>query len=224
METRNIRVMIADDHLLYRSGLRSLLKQQKNVEIVGEADNGQDLLRRTIELTPDVILTDLSMPGMDGAMVTREIIRRKISSRVIVLSAFGREEPILKTLEAGALGYVLKSADALEITDAIRSAYHHKPYFCKEITEMLTDIVSRKHPLPLQAHICFSEREKEIMRLICKECTSKEIASRMRLSKRTVEGHRTRIMDKIGAKSIAGVITFAVERGIYKKPAADLPA
>jgi DNA-binding NarL/FixJ family response regulator len=164
------------------------------------------------------------MPGMDGAMVTREIMRRKINTRVIVLSAFGREEPILKTLEAGAMGYVLKSADAAEITDAIRTVYHHKPYFCKEITEMLTDIVSRKHPLPIQAHIYFTEREKEIIRLICKECTSKEIASRMRLSKRTVEGHRTRIMDKIGAKSIAGIITFAVERGIYRKPSEEAPA
>lgn len=216
MEKRNIRVIIADDHILYRSGLRSLLTQIKNIEVVGEASNGQELVRRSIELTPDIILTDIGMPIMDGALATKEIARRKLGCRIIVLSAHGREEPILKMLEAGALGYVLKSAEAEEISDAIRAVYQHKPYFCREITEKLTEIVSRNYQMPPLIDISFTDREKEIIKLICRECTSKEIASAMGLSKRTVEGHRTRIMDKIGAKSIAGVITYALEKGIYK--------
>lgn len=216
MEKRNIRVMIADDHVLFRNGLRSLLSQIKNVELVGEAVNGQDLVRRSIELSPDVILTDIGMPIMDGVVATKEIARRKIGSRVIVLSAHGKEEPILKMLEAGALGYVLKSAESEEISDAINAVYRNKPYFCREITEKLTEIVSKNYQLP-PADICFTDREKEIMRLICKESTSKEIAFKLNLSKRTVEGHRTRIMDKIGAKSIAGVITYALGHGIYKR-------
>jgi DNA-binding NarL/FixJ family response regulator len=216
MEKRNIRVLIADDHVLYRNGLRNLLVQIKNIELVGEAANGQELVRRSIELTPDVILTDIGMPVMDGVVATKEISRRKLGSRIIVLSAHGKEEPILKMLEAGALGYVLKSADADEISEAIRTVYHHKPYFCREITEKLTEIVSKNYQMPPQADISFTDREKEIMRLICREYTSKEIAHALNLSKRTVEGHRTRIMDKIGAKSIAGIITYALERGIYK--------
>jgi DNA-binding NarL/FixJ family response regulator len=217
MLQRNIRVMIADDHVLFRNGLRNLLSQIKNVEIVGEAVNGQELVRRSIELLPDVILTDIGMPVMDGVMATKELARRKINNRVIVLSAHGKEEPILKMLEAGALGYVLKSADSDEISEAISTVYRHKPYFCREITEKLTEIVSKNYYLPPQPEIEFTDREKEIIRLICRECTSKEIAYTLCLSKRTVEGHRTRIMDKVGAKSIAGIITYAVERGIYKR-------
>ncbi|MEO7530147.1 MAG: response regulator transcription factor [Sediminibacterium sp.] len=216
MEKRNIRVLIADDHVLYRNGLRSLLTQIKNIEVIGEAANGQELVRRSIELTPDVILTDIGMQPMDGAVAAKEITRRKLGCRIIVLSAYGKEEPILKMLEAGALGYVLKSADTDEISEAIRTVYNHKPYFCREITEKLTEIVSRNYQTPPQADICFTDREKDIIRLICRESTSKEIAFTLNLSKRTVEGHRTRIMDKIGAKSIAGIITYALERGIYK--------
>ncbi len=217
MEKRKIRVIIADDHMLFRSGLRTLLHQLGNIDIVGEAINGQDLLKRSIELTPDVILTDIGMPIMDGVIATKEIARRKLGSRIVVLSAFGKEEAILKMLEAGALGYVLKTADCEEISEAISTVYHHKPYFCKEIAERLTEIVTKNYQLPPSPDVHFTEREREIMRLICKECTSKEIAYTLSLSKRTVEGHRTRIMDKVGAKSIAGVIRYAVEKGVWKK-------
>lgn len=217
MENKCIKVLIADDHGVFRTGLRVLLSQLRNVEVIGEAVNGQELVRRTSELSPDVILTDIGMPIMDGIAATRELCRRKTGSRVIVLSAHDREEPILQMLEAGALGYVLKSADTLEISEAISTVYHHKPYFCKEVTDRLTEIVSRNYQSPVRSDAHFTDREKEIMRLICNEFTSKEIAYSLHLSKRTVEGHRTRIMDKIGAKSIAGIITYSVERGIYKK-------
>lgn len=217
MEKKLIKVMIADDHAVYRTGLRLLLSQIKNILVVGEAGNGQELVTRSGELMPDVILTDISMPVMDGIAATRELCRRQQGCRVIVLSAHGREEPILQMLEAGALGYLLKSADSAEISEAIHAVYLHKPYFCKEITDRLTEIVAKNYKLPVKPDTQFTEREKDIMRLICGECTSKEIAYNLHLSKRTVEGHRTRIMDKIGAKSIAGIITYSLEKGIYKK-------
>lgn len=217
MESRNIRIVIADDHSLFRTGLKTLLSQVRNVEIVGEAVNGQELIRRSIELSPDVILTDIGMPVMDGVIATKELARRKISNRVIVLSAYGKEEPVLQMLEAGALGYLLKTADTDEISEAINTVYRHKPYFCREITERLTDIVAKSYQMPIRVDVAFTEREKDIIRLICKEFTSKEIAYSLNLSKRTVEGHRTRIMDKVGARSIAGVITYALDKGIYKK-------
>ena len=217
MENKPIRVLIADDHLLFRAGLRQLLLQEKCMEVICDVENGQELLRRSIELLPDVILTDIHMPVMDGVIATREIHRRRPESKVVVLSAFNREEPILKMLEAGALGYVLKTSDGEEITEAIRTVYRNKPYFCKGVTALLTDIVSKNYQLPPSPDTSFNEREKQIMQLICQEYTSKEIASYMHLSRRTVEGHRTRIMDKIGAKSVAGVIRYAVERGVFKK-------
>jgi two-component system, NarL family, response regulator NreC len=216
MEKRNIRVLIADDHDIFRSGLRMLLTQLKNIDIVGEARNGQELLKRTMELSPDIILTDISMPLMDGVTATKELTRRKTGSRVIVLSAHGNEEPILKMLEAGALGYLLKSSDCSEISEAISTVYQHKPYFCRETTEKLTAIITKNYQHPVKMDVFFTEREKEIMQLICREYTSKEIAFTLHLSKRTVEGHRTRIMDKIGAKSIAGIITYSIEKGFHK--------
>lgn len=214
MFRRNIRVVIADDHCLFRNGLRNLLSQIRHIEVIGEAMNGQELVRRSVELSPDIILTDINMPLMDGIMATREIARRRPGTGVIVLSAYNKEEPILRMLEAGALGYVLKSADNEEISEAISTVSEHKPYFCKEVTEKLTEIVSRNYQLPPDADLHFTDREKEIMRLICREFTSKEIAYSLSLSKRTVEGHRTRIMDKVGAKSIAGIITYAFRSGI----------
>ncbi len=217
MEKSLIRVLIADDHLLYRAGLSSLLSRFKNIELVGEANNGQELVRQSAELNPDIILTDISMPVMDGVLATREICKRKICNRIIVLTAYGKEEPILQMLEAGALGYILKSAETEEISEAIETVFRHKPFFCKEITGRLTEIVSRNYQLPPNPDFSFTDREKEIMKLICQEYTSKEIAYTLQLSKRTVEGHRTRIMDKIGAKSIAGIITYAMERGVYVK-------
>ena len=158
MEKRNIKVLIADDHGVFRTGLRILLSQLKNIEVVGEAGNGQELVRRSMELSPDVVLTDISMPVMDGIAATRELIRRKTGSRVIVLSAHGREEPILQMLEAGALGYVLKTADSVEISEAISTVYQHKPYFCREITERLTEIVAKNYRTPVSAVITFTER------------------------------------------------------------------
>eukprot|EP01136_Pigoraptor_vietnamica_P010460 Opistho-1_new@48106 len=214
MFRRNIRVVIADDHCLFRNGLRNLLSQIRHIEVIGEAMNGQELVRRSVELSPDIILTDINMPLMDGIIATREIARRRPGTGVIVLSAYNKEEPILRMLEAGALGYVLKSADNEEISEAISTVSQHKPYFCKEVTEKLTEIVSRNYQLPPDADLHFTDREKEIIRLICREFTSKEIAYSLSLSKRTVEGHRTRIMDKVGAKSIAGIITYAFRSGI----------
>lgn len=216
MEKNKIRVLIADDHPLFRNGLKQLLAGFQKVTVIGEAGNGKDLMKSCFDLSPDVVLADISMPGMDGIQAMKEVIRIKPQSRFLVLTAFSKEEPILRTIEAGALGYVLKTAEPEEIEEAIETVHRSKPYFCKDITAMLTEIVSRNYQLPVQEALWFTEREKEIMRMICKEITSKEIAYLLKLSKRTVEGHRTRIMDKIGAKSIAGIITFAMRNGIYK--------
>jgi DNA-binding NarL/FixJ family response regulator len=211
-----IKVLIADDQQVFRKGLSALLNEMLGIELLGEAGNGAELIEKSLLLKPNVIVTDIKMPILDGVSATRELLKHIPACKVIALSAYANDQLILQMLESGAIGYLLKSAEAIEIKEAIEMVNLHKPYFCKEITQKLTEIVAKNYKLPDKSTASFTERELEIIRLICNEFTSKEIAGQLHLSKRTVEGHRTRILEKIGAKSIAGIITYALSVGIYK--------
>jgi DNA-binding NarL/FixJ family response regulator len=211
-----IKVLIADDQQVFRKGLSALLNEMPGIELLGEAGNGAELIEKSLLLKPNVIVTDIKMPILDGVSATRELLKHIPACKVIALSAYANDQLILQMLESGAIGYLLKSAEAIEIKEAIEMVNLHKPYFCKEITQKLTEIVAKNYKLPDKSTASFTERELEIIRLICNEFTSKEIAGQLHLSKRTVEGHRTRILEKIGAKSIAGIITYALSVGIYK--------
>ncbi len=217
MNKKSIRVLIVDDQYVFRLGLKAVIHNMEGIEVVGEASDGLMMIKKAIELKPDLVLTDIKMPQLDGIAATKELFKLLPDSRVIALSAYVKDDLILQMLESGAMGYLVKSADAIEIKEAIETVFNRKPYFCKEITLRLTDIVTKNYKLPSKTEANFTERELEIIRLICSAFTSKEIANTLHLSKRTVEGHRTRILDKIGAKSIAGIITFAIESGIYQK-------
>jgi DNA-binding NarL/FixJ family response regulator len=212
-----IKVIIADDQRVFRIGLSALINDMPGIQLLDEASNGVELIEKALSQKPDVIITDIKMPVLDGVNATRELVKQIPETKVIALSAYAQEDLILQMLESGAIGYLVKTAEADEIKEAIEMVNHHKPYFCKEITQKLTEIVAKNYKLPEKSAATFTERELEIIRLICKEFTSKEIASHLHLSKRTVEGHRTRILEKIGAKSIAGIITYALNEGIYKK-------
>ena len=216
MNQTEISVLIADNETVFREGLKLLIEAPLTIKIIGEAHNGEILLEKAIALKPDIILTDIDMPVMDGITASKELFKALPEARVIALSSSAKDDLILQMIELGAMGYLLKSAEVAEIKEAIYTVYNRKPYFCKSVTAKLTDIVARNYKLPLQNNRMFSEREQQIIQLICKEFTSKGIAETLHLSKRTVEGHRTRIMAKIGAKSIAGIITYAVQHGIYK--------
>lgn len=214
---KSIKVLIADDQQVFRMGLSALLKEMNGIELLGEASNGAILLEKALVLHPDVIITDIKMPVLDGIAATKELMRQLPNSKVIALSAYVKDDLILHMLESGAIGYLVKTADVNEIKEAIEMVNQHKPYFCKEITQRLTEIVARNYKLPEKSSAKFTEREIDIIRLICNEFTSKEIANQLHLSKRTVEGHRTRILEKMNVKSIAGLITYAFDAGIYKK-------
>lgn len=208
--------MIADDHKIFRAGLRNLLRSMRNVQFIGEAATGEQLIAGALQKNPDVILLDLVMPGMDGIMATRELRRLVPSCKVIALSAFGHERMIMETIDAGASGFLLKNSSNSEIEAAIRTVQQRRPYFCKEVIACVDDITLKYNGDYRDYLVFFTEREKEIIYLICAEYTSKEIARTLYLSIRTVEGHRTRIMYKMGVKSIAGVIVYAFEKGLYK--------
>lgn len=221
MQKLPIRIVIADDHAVFRAGLRTFLEKFVDCKIVGETNNGEDLVEMVRSLVPDVIVTDIDMPRKSGIDAATDICKFNPSSRILILSVHASQQHIINMVDAGALGYILKSSDAEEIVEAIRTLAQHKPYFCKVATEKLTEIISRQLKVGTKETIHLSAREKEIIVLICAEYTSKAIAHTLHLSKRTVEGHRTRIMDKIGAKSVAGIITYAIENGIYTREFAD---
>ncbi len=212
-----IQLLIADSQDVFRAGLKTFLNYQVAIQIIGEANNGEVLLKKTLELKPNIVLTDAKMPILEGAYVTKEILRQLPDTRIIATAQSAKEETIIEMLDAGVLGLVSKTAHPYEIIEAIKTVYMNKPYFCNEITDKLTKIVEKKFQQKPKLNIVFTDREIQIMKLICDEYTSKEIACNLSLSKRTIEGHRTRIMEKVGAKSIAGIITYAVEFGVYHK-------
>ncbi|MBL0883791.1 MAG: response regulator transcription factor [Chitinophagaceae bacterium] len=216
MEKAKIKIMIADDHIIFRKGLKKILETVSRLSIIGEAENGLDLLSRASRMQPDVILMDVSMPIMDGVMATKELSKRYGNPRIIALSVFGQESHIMEMLEAGAIGYVMKSAGRKEIVEAIESVYGHRPYFCTESSRQITDLIEKYQSGYRNHLVVFTEREKDIIQLICKGCTSKEVAANLFISQRTVEGHRTRIMQKMRVKSIAGLVAYACEKGLYK--------
>jgi len=215
MLAQKIKVLIADDHIIFRRGLKMLLASIDGIELVGEAENGLDLLAVAGRYTPDVFLIDISMPVMDGVMATKELCKRHPGAKVIALSVFGQESHIMEMLDAGALGYLMKNADKDDIEQAIVSVFNNRSYFCTESNKQVKDLIEKFQSGSKKHLIVFSEREKDIITLICKGFISKEIACTLYLSQRTVEGHRTRVMQKMGVKSMAGLVTYACEKGLY---------
>ncbi|MFZ6024031.1 MAG: response regulator [Bacteroidota bacterium] len=217
MPQKKISILIADDHLIYREGLKIMLSRDPNFWIKGEVSNGKDLVLRVKQLAPDIIITDIKMPFMDGIEATKKLCRTYPGIRIIALSSFSDDYLIIEMLEAGAQGFLVKGISQEELAKAIRTVYQHKPYFSIEITEKISRIIAGKSSDKKSIrHISLTEMEKQIVKLICKELTNKEIASRLSVGKRTVESYRIRIMDKLGAKSVASIITYALRSGLIR--------
>lgn len=211
-----IRLVIADDHEIFRDGLALMLSRQQHIQLVGQASNGRELVSLVADLQPDVVMTDVKMPLMDGIEATRHLIMKDAGARIIALSMFDEENLIVDMLEAGAKGYLLKNADKQEILDAIHSVYEEKPYYCHHTSSKLASLISKSkfNPYKKKEALVFTDREVEIVRLICQQLTAQEIADKIFISKRTVEGHRTRILEKMNVKNTAGVVIFALKHKI----------
>jgi len=211
-----IRVCIADDHDLYRDGLHLLLNKDREIEVTGEAANGRELIELALRSRPDVILTDLIMPGVDGVTAIREL-REKGFDRIIALSTFDSERLIVEALEAGAQGYVIKNAQKGEIMEAIRKVNKYQPYYCSSTSIRLARHIGRStfNPYNRDNKVRFDDREKEIIRLICEERSNEDIGKTIYMSKRTVEGIRARILKKMNVRTPAGVAIYAIKHNIY---------
>lgn len=212
-----IKVILADDHEIFRDGFAGLLKNQAEFILVGEASNGQQLVDLTKKMLPDVILTDIQMPVMDGIEATKIITARYPQVGIIALSAFNNDMLIIDMLKAGALGYLLKSAQKKEVIEAINTVSRHRPYYCSDTNIKLARLIAISSFDPANPGIihALSEKEKDIVCLICQEYSNKEIAIKLNLGKRTVESYRERILDKTGCKSTAGLIIYAIKNHIY---------
>ncbi len=212
-----INVVIADDHELFRDGLKLMLNSAEGINLTGEAWDGRELINLIKKQQPDVVVTDIKMPITDGVEATKFIMQNYPAIKVIALSMYDDEELILEMFEAGAIGYLLKNADKSEVIEAIHTVNQNKPYYCKNTSGKLTKLLaySRYNMQKQQKEAEFSEKEKEIIRLICQEYTNKQIGEKLFLSTRTVEGYRMKILEKMGAKNIVGIVIEAIRLGIY---------
>ncbi|MCW3074601.1 MAG: two component transcriptional regulator, LuxR family [Flaviaesturariibacter sp.] len=210
--------MIADDHELIRQGFHLLLRNQEELKIVGEAQNGKELLEKIREAEPDVVITDIQMPLMDGIEATRKIKAEHPHIGVIALTMFNEDHLIIDMLEAGAQGYLLKNTNKHELSEAVHAVYHGGTFFCAATTSRLACLIgmSKFNPYRAKTRPKFSEKEILIMQMICGEKQNTDIAKELNMSVRTVEGYRERIFEKSEAKNIAGIAVFAIKHGYYK--------
>lgn len=211
-----IRILVVDDHTLIRQGIVGLLESQADIEVVGQAGNGQEALQASRDLQPDVILMDLAMPGANGLDITREIKRQQPGVQVVILTIHDREDYLFQALRAGASGYVLKGADVQDLLAAVRSAHRGEVYLYPTVTRTLVaDYLRRARAGEDRASLDgLSDREREILGLIAQGMTTPEIAASLFLSPHTVQSHRDHIMAKLGLHSKAALIRYAIERGL----------
>ena len=215
MTEPKIRVLIADDHAVLRAGLRMLLDAEPDIEVVGEARDGLEVLARVRALTPDVLLLDLAMPGMGGLEVLGRVREASPQTRVLILTMHEEEEYLREALRAGSAGYVLKRAAAEELLSAIRAVYHGGVYLHPEHTrrllEEMVDGEARKQKQGAEPSL--SPREREVLRLIALGYTNQQAADVLYLSVKTVETYRARLMAKLGLRTRAELVRYALQRG-----------
>lgn len=225
-----IRVLITDDHTLFRSGLRLLLSNEPDIAVVGEAGDGAEAIRLARTLRPDVVLMDITMPGMSGLDATRAIRQDLPEVRVLILTMHEDEGYLRESLRAGASGYVLKRAAATELPAAIRAAWRGEAFIYPSLTRALVraylEAVGRMPPEQVvrAAFDGLTERELTVLRLLALGCTNQEVADLLVLSVKTVETHRARIMDKLGLKSRADLVRYAIRKGLLESDQAISPS
>ena len=209
-----IRVVLADDHALVRAGIRSLLASIPGVEVVAEAGDGHELLALVDKLRPRIVLLDIARPGLNGLAATARLARSHPETSVIILSMHAAEEYALQALRAGAAGYVLKDADLSELELALNAVARGQTYLSPAMSKHLVSDYRRRvaeQPDPLDR---LTPRHREVLQLIAEGKTTKEIASRLKLSVKTVETHRAQLMDRLDIHDVAGLVRFAIRVGL----------
>jgi DNA-binding NarL/FixJ family response regulator len=201
-----IRILLADDHNIVRKGLRGTLEEYDDWNVCGEASNGRDAVRLALELKPDIVVLDLTMPELNGIEATRQIKKSLPQTEILVFTMHDTEEMILRAFEAGARGFVLKSNDELELVEAIKVISRHKPFFTTAASEALLDNLLR----PSMRDSVLTDREREVVQLLAEGKANKEVAAALDISVKTVETHRAAIMRKLEIDTIADLVRYAI--------------
>ena len=212
-----IDIILADDHEIFRDGFRIMLNKIPEINLAAEASNGRELLELARTIKPDVIVTDIKMPYMNGIEATKQLAKEMPHIGIIALSMYDEEDLIVDMLESGAKGYLLKNAHKDEIISAVKSVYNNQPYYCRDTTNKLAQMIARSNFNPYKKTIKpeFSEKELSVIKLICEQYSNKEIAQHLALAKRTVEGYREKILEKMEVKNTAGIVVYAMKHKIY---------
>jgi two-component system response regulator NreC len=211
-----VRILLADDHTLVRQGIRRILEEHADWQVVAEAADGREAVRLTLELQPDVVILDIGMAQLNGIEAARQISRRAPAIRVLMLSMHADEAYITQAVEAGALGYVLKDSADAELVKAVKAAIQGRSFFSPTATTVLLDeyrksLVRRGIT---DRYESLSEREREVFQLIAEGHSNKSIAAILGVSPATVETHRSHIMEKLDLHSVAQIVLYAVRRGV----------
>jgi two-component system response regulator NreC len=214
-----IRVLLVDDHMVVRLGLKALIESEPDMAVVGEAGNGLEAIKQARVLLPEVIVMDISMPELDGLEATRRIRAELPQCQILILTVHAQERYLFPVLKAGAAGYVLKSTVDTELLDAIRTVARGGAFLYPSATRMLLeDYLNQLHHSPEQdAYEQLSEREREVLKLLALGHTASQIAEKLALSPKTVETYRTRIMEKLNLNSRVDLVQYALARGLLSE-------
>lgn len=208
----SIRVLLVDDHIVLRDGLKSLLNHESDIEVIGDVGDGREAISAVESLQPDVILTDISMPGLNGIESVRMLRHEHPTLKIIILSMHSGQEYVLQSLQAGANGYVVKQADASEVLAAIRSVMAGGAYLSPTISKHLINDYLSQTPEEISGPK-LTTREREVAQLIAEGQSTREISETLTISVKTVETHRMNIMKKLNAKSATDIIKYALKKG-----------
>ena len=212
-----LRILLADDHTVVRQGLRKVLEERPEWQVVAEAGDGRDAVRLAEQHKPDVAVVDVAMPLLNGIEATRQITRRAPQTKVLVLSMYSDEAYVTQMLKAGATGYLLKDSADVDLLEAVQAVSQGKSFFSPAVARLMSDDYARQRgDNAVDRYESLSEREREIFQLVAEGKTNKEIAALLFISPSTVETHRARIMEKLDLHSAAEIVLYAVRRGVVR--------
>jgi len=211
----NIKILLADDHKIVRDGIKLMLESQPGIEVVAEVSNGKEALEILNDTLINLVVMDINMPEMDGITATKEIKEKYNNIKVLALTMSNDDLHIRQMIQAGASGYIMKSAGRNELKDAIMTIVNGKHYFSDEATHsIMMDLVKGKGKSSSSDLVHITDRELEILELIIKEFTNQEIAEKLFISSRTVDAHRRNLLQKTGARNTAGLVKYAFQNNI----------
>lgn len=209
-----IRVLLVDDHVMFVAGVRSLLEGQNGLKVVGEAHDGLAAVKAARKLHPDVVVMDITMPGLNGIEATREILAHRSGIKVLCLSMHSEKRFVAAALDAGASGYLLKENSFAELIEAIHTVKRNQVYLCPKVAGTVVEAYRSQQGEKATVFSVLTRREREILQLIAEGQSTKDIAARLGLSLKTVGTHRGHVMEKLGIHSVAGLTKYAIREGI----------